>query len=118
MSEAHPLKRAIEKLTLAKLATGVGKTHQAVRKWQRAGRLPRTEWTGETSYAKTISELCDGSPTAEELLRPWPASPDATSRAFARQRLSPDLLEGASGTAAQPFSDLPPEVRRAVARER
>ncbi|HXC38459.1 MAG TPA: hypothetical protein VN667_05890 [Burkholderiales bacterium] len=75
MIEPHPLEQAIAKVGLVRLANEVGKTHQALRKWQRAGRMPRTEWTGETDYAKRIERLCDGTPSAEQLLKPWPKWP-------------------------------------------
>jgi hypothetical protein len=32
---------------------GLG-TYQAVNKWVIAGRMPRTEWTGETNYVEKI----------------------------------------------------------------
>lgn len=35
--------------------------------------MPRTEWTGETTYAKKIEALCEGLVTSERLLGPWPA---------------------------------------------
>lgn len=42
----------------AKVAAACGlKSYQAVRKWEANG-LPRTEWTGETSYAGIIAKLC------------------------------------------------------------
>lgn len=69
---AHPIEVAISKVGLARLAACVGKTHQAIRKWQLAGRLPRTEWTGETAYAQKISEMCEGNPTVDQLKGPWP----------------------------------------------
>jgi hypothetical protein len=38
-------------------ATGriVGRTHQAVLKWIKSARLPRTEATGETQYAELMA---------------------------------------------------------------
>jgi hypothetical protein len=75
MIEPHPLERAIAKVGLGRLACAIGKTHQAMRKWQRAGRMPRTEWTGETRYAQRIADLCDGAPSVQELLGPWPKWP-------------------------------------------
>jgi hypothetical protein len=43
-------------------------TYQAVLKWARNGRLPRTEWTGETSYAKAMSSAVGGRVKVRELL--------------------------------------------------
>jgi len=47
-------------------------TYQAVRKWAAQGKLPRTEWTGESHYANAIEivSIASGSPIArDELLR-------------------------------------------------
>jgi len=41
---------------------------QAVHKWLKKGRLPRTEWTGETTYAEQMSAAANGAVTKEELL--------------------------------------------------
>lgn len=73
MSAKHPLARAIDAVGLVRLARSVGVSYQAVRKWQVAGRLPRTEWTGETSYAESIERATSGAVTRDELLTPWPA---------------------------------------------
>lgn len=50
------------------MAKGLGVTYQAIRKWEAKGRLPRTEWTGETHYAKAIERLSGAQVTAKELL--------------------------------------------------
>ena len=44
------------------------KTPWAVNKWLRAGRLPRTEYTGETTYAQALERAVGGQVTAAELL--------------------------------------------------
>jgi hypothetical protein len=44
------------------------KTAWAVNKWLRQGRLPRTEYTGETEYAQALSRAVGGKVTAEALL--------------------------------------------------
>lgn len=72
-----PLQAAIDSIGLARLARELGLTHQAVRKWQVAGRMPRTEWTGETHYAETIEQLTAGAVTKAMLLAPWPTPPEA-----------------------------------------
>jgi hypothetical protein len=42
-------------------------TYQAVMKWVRQGRLPRTEWTGETDYARALSEAVGGQVSRDAL---------------------------------------------------
>lgn len=83
MHTVSPLEEAIATVGLSKLARELGLTHQAVRKWQRAGRMPRTEWTGETTYAKRIAELTDGRVTVERLLAPRCATAKEGERAAA-----------------------------------
>lgn len=52
------LKKAIEDAGgVTVVALACGKTPRAVYKWLTAGCLPRTEYTGETSYAEKISAL-------------------------------------------------------------
>lgn len=46
------LLKAETKQAIADVA-GVGRT--AVVRWFKKGRLPRTEWTGETQYAEKLS---------------------------------------------------------------
>jgi len=81
MDNPHPLRTAIARIGLAALARALGVTHQAVRKWEAAGRLPRTEWTGETRYAETMEQLTAGGVTKAHLLAPWPATEDARDAA-------------------------------------
>lgn len=45
-----------------------GVSPQAVRKWRNRGKMPRTEWTGETHYATLIEEATNGGVKAEALL--------------------------------------------------
>lgn len=52
--------QAIELVGLGQLATACGVTYQALRKWEKARRLPRTDWTGETNYAASIEAATDG----------------------------------------------------------
>lgn len=47
-------------------------TYQAVRKWAAAGRLPRTEWTGETRYAEAIEAMLGGGFTKDALMNRAP----------------------------------------------
>lgn len=66
---AHPaLAKAIQIIGLTQLASRLGVTYQAIRKWEAAGRLPRTEWTRETEYADLIVELAGGQVSKADLL--------------------------------------------------
>ncbi|MGZ8954486.1 MAG: hypothetical protein ACXW0Q_07390 [Methylovulum sp.] len=40
---------------------------KAVMKWRDKGRPPRTEYTGETNYAKLIEDATDGQVKSEDL---------------------------------------------------
>lgn len=80
---AHPLSCAIDIVGLQKLATALGVSYQAVLKWKKAGRLPRTEWTGETAYAQTIEMLTEGRVSRSRLLAPWPAPVEPSQRGVA-----------------------------------
>lgn len=44
-------------------------TYQAILKWARQGRLPRTEWTGETQYAKAMAAAVGGKIKVRDLLQ-------------------------------------------------
>lgn len=72
MNEQHPLESAIRLVGVTRLARELSITHQAIRKWQRAGRMPRTEWTGETAYSERIQQLTEGAVTRDHLLAKWP----------------------------------------------
>lgn len=43
-------------------------TYQAILKWRTTGMLPRTEWTGESHYARAFEEITGGKVHADELL--------------------------------------------------
>jgi DNA-binding transcriptional regulator YdaS (Cro superfamily) len=68
----HPIEEAIAHVGLAPLARALSVSTQAIRKWQAAGRMPRTEWTGETAYCTSIEALTEGKVTRAMLLAPWP----------------------------------------------
>jgi hypothetical protein len=53
-----PLSDAIALIGLKPVASACGVTHQAVLKWLKRGRLPRTEYSGETNYAELIARAC------------------------------------------------------------
>lgn len=81
MSTDTPLDEALKIVGPTALARGLGLTPKAVRKWKAAGRLPRTEWTGETQYAAAIERLTGGQVAAARLLQPWPRPPAASAGA-------------------------------------
>lgn len=62
--------QAIEQVGLGKLAAACGVSYQALRKWEKAGRLPRTDWTGETDYAEAIEQATE-STISRGVLRAW-----------------------------------------------
>jgi hypothetical protein len=51
-----------------KLARVCGIKGPSACKWRTKGRLPRTEWTGETNYASLIAAATGGRVTRDELL--------------------------------------------------
>jgi DNA-binding transcriptional regulator YdaS (Cro superfamily) len=76
----NPITRAISDVGgVGRLATALGVTYQAIRKWERAGRLPRTDLTGETRYAAEIARVTRGHVSEDELLtftrKNWQARP-------------------------------------------
>lgn len=70
---------AINHIGLTRLANRLGFRPSAVQKWRDAGRLPYTELSGLTNYAKTIEELSDGKYRADKLIAvtraKWRAKP-------------------------------------------
>lgn len=73
-------------------------TYQAVLKWARQGHLPRTEWTGETSYAKALSAAVNGQIKVRALL----VRPTVTEALDAPQAQSPArIAQAATETVAQ-----------------
>lgn len=67
-------------------------TYQAVLKWARQGRLPRTEWTGETRYAKAMSSAVGGKVKVRELLvRPLAAKVAGPELAESKPNPAPAL---------------------------
>jgi transcriptional regulator with XRE-family HTH domain len=66
--EPNLISKAVEIVGLAELARRLGVTYQAIRKWEAKGRLPRTEWTGETNYSTLIEVATEGRVTRSALL--------------------------------------------------
>jgi hypothetical protein len=72
VSTKTPLRNAIELIGMQPLAKHLSVSYQAVQKWERAGRMPRTEWTGETQYSEKIEALTSNEVTRDQLLAKWP----------------------------------------------
>lgn len=65
----NPLESAIEQVGWMPLAKALDVRHQAIRKWAAAGRLPRSEFSGETDYASVIERETGGKVSKEALIR-------------------------------------------------
>lgn len=78
--EQNLISKAIEIVGLAALARKLDVTYQAVRKWEAKGRLPRTEWTGETDYAGVIERATEGKVSKAALLAPIAGAPVTNPR--------------------------------------
>lgn len=70
MQDQKTLREQLTSVGVASAAKTCGLTVRAVYKWIDRGRLPRTEYTGETDYAKQLEEATNGAVTAQELLNP------------------------------------------------
>lgn len=64
----NPLQKAIDNEGWQPLSASLGVTRQAMRKWLDAGRLPRSEFSGETNYSIVIERATHKVVTASELL--------------------------------------------------
>lgn len=62
------IQKAADLIGVYGIARACGLRGPSVYKWIENGRLPRTEWTGETDYASKIEIACDGKVTKAELL--------------------------------------------------
>lgn len=72
-SAAHVLGGKKPTSGIARMAAACEVTYQAAKKWVDSGRLPRTEWTGETDHATRIAALLSASGseiTRDDLLAP------------------------------------------------
>lgn len=53
---------------VAAVASAIDRSDRAVYKWLEKGSLPRSEYTGETSYSAVIAKLSNGVLTAQQIL--------------------------------------------------
>jgi predicted DNA-binding transcriptional regulator AlpA len=65
----NALQKSIDEIGCYKVAALVGLRGPSIYKWRENGRLPRTEWTGETNYAAAIVTAMEGRVTREDLLQ-------------------------------------------------
>lgn len=92
-----PLEQAVEILgSYEAMGRLCGVSGKAVVKWRQRGRLPRTEWTGETHYAERISEATG---IALKALRPDvfgepPASFDTSGGGANRKKTKQKTMQG------------------------
>jgi len=78
----NALQKAIDGVGPYKIAKLVNLRGPSIYKWRESGRLPRTEWTGETNYAAVIAEATKGTSfecTREQLLQLPSPSPSGKS---------------------------------------
>lgn len=62
------INKAIKQLGASHIGRECGRSGEAVRKWGVKGCLPRTDYTGETNYAKIISGMDGCDFTVKQLL--------------------------------------------------
>ena len=74
------ISKAIEVVGLSKLARVCGVRYQSIYKWQKRGRLPRSDWTGETDYASRIEKATHGQITRAQLLDLKPIADSAIGK--------------------------------------
>ena len=74
MNKIERAKKAINSIGQTRLAKACGVKQPAVYEWTIRG-LPRTEWTGETSYSAIIEKLSRG-----EFTRDWMLNGDTESK--------------------------------------
>ncbi len=70
MKRQNLINIAITIVGLNPLAAACSVTRQAIRRWEKAGRVPRSDWTNETNYSKIIEIETGGEITRTELLNP------------------------------------------------
>ena len=66
----NPIKTAIVAVGgVSKAARLCGVSSRAINKWVAAGKLPRTDFTGETQHAVNLARGADGQFTADSLIQ-------------------------------------------------
>lgn len=66
--DENPLTKAIELIGVTKVAAACDVSHQAVRKWEAAKRLPQSCHSGARTYHEDIETATGGEVTSTKLL--------------------------------------------------
>ncbi|MFT5451713.1 MAG: hypothetical protein ACI9N9_001199 [Enterobacterales bacterium] len=75
MEKQNLITKAINIIGLNPLAAACSVTRQAIRRWEKSGRVPRSDFTHETNYGLIIETETAGKITRAELLNPDNISP-------------------------------------------
>jgi len=62
------MEKAFKLYGKAKLADALGRRYQSLDRWMLTGKMPLTEFNGDTAYSMTIEKLTEGKVTVEDLL--------------------------------------------------
>ncbi|HAU5006424.1 Cro/Cl family transcriptional regulator [Raoultella ornithinolytica] len=65
---ASSLSEIIKQIRVPVVAKACGRSPRAIYKWIGSGSLPRTDYTGETTYAEKIASASEGQYTAAQIL--------------------------------------------------
>lgn len=68
MTVRQALNKAFKKVGKTELARQLGIRHQSMNGWHLKNKMPRTEYSGETSHAMKIQIATEGEVTVEDLL--------------------------------------------------
>jgi hypothetical protein len=75
MEKQNLITKAIEIIGLNPLAAACSVTRQGIKRWQKNGRVPKSDFVWETNYCDIIEVESLGKITREELLNPANISP-------------------------------------------
>ena len=67
MNTHTTIKQVVKNTGLKKAAEACGVSQTAVQKWMKNGRLPRTEWTGESRHAEVLAGIGSHGLSADQI---------------------------------------------------
>jgi hypothetical protein len=70
MEKQNLITKAIKLIGLNPLAAACSVTRQAIRRWEKSGRVPRSDFTHETNYSGIIATETNQEITKLQLLNP------------------------------------------------